>query len=323
MPASDFSYNGEELYITLMRKGLAMDLKQIEYIVKIAEEKSITRAAEKLFLTQSALNQQLLRLEKELGVQLFKRTKSDWSPTPAGEIYLEGAQEILAIQRKTYNRISDLSDIKKGCLSIGFTPGRGIEMFTNVYPRFHSLYPDITVEPNELSVFKQQELIARGGLDIGFMTLCNNQRTKDNYITLFQEEIVLAIPQGHPLSSSAAPKGEPLSVMDLARLKYEPFVLMYKESTIRRMIDQIFRRSGFVPSVLFETSNNSAILSMISANLCCGVVPWHYVKDGPEGIACFALPSRPVWDVAASYGKYAYLSSPAKTFIRLAKEFWT
>lgn len=61
-----------------------MDLKQIEYIVKIADEKSITRAAEKLFLTQSALNQQLLRLEKELGVQLFKRTKSDWSPTPAG-----------------------------------------------------------------------------------------------------------------------------------------------------------------------------------------------------------------------------------------------
>lgn len=71
---------------TLLRKGLAMDLKQIEYIIKIADEKSITRAAEKLFLTQSALNQQLLRLEKALGGQLFKRTKSDWSPTPAGGI---------------------------------------------------------------------------------------------------------------------------------------------------------------------------------------------------------------------------------------------
>lgn len=54
---------------TLLRKGLAMDLKQIEYIIKIADEKSITRAAEKLFLTQSALNQQLLRLEKALGGQ--------------------------------------------------------------------------------------------------------------------------------------------------------------------------------------------------------------------------------------------------------------
>lgn len=54
---------------TLLRKGLAMDLKQIKYIIKIADEKSITRAAEKLFLTQSALNQQLLRLEKALGGQ--------------------------------------------------------------------------------------------------------------------------------------------------------------------------------------------------------------------------------------------------------------
>lgn len=300
-----------------------MDLKQIEYIVKIADEKSITRAAEKLFLTQSALNQQLLKLEKELETQLFKRTKSDWSPTPAGEIYLEGAREILRIQRKTYSRISDLADTKKGCLSIGFTPGRGIEMFTNVYPRFHRLYPDMTVEPNELSVLKQQPLIARGELDVGFMTLCQSQRTSDNYITLFEEEIVLAIPDGHPLSSHASPLGGPLAVMDLSRLRYEPFVLMYKESTIRRMIDDIFRRSGFVPNVLFETASNAAILSMIRARICCGVVPWHYVKDRPEGITCFALPSHPTWDVAASYGKYAYLSSPARTFIRLAKEFWT
>lgn len=308
---------------TLLRKGLAMDLKQIEYIIKIADEKSITRAAEKLFLTQSALNQQLLRLEKELGVQLFKRTKSDWSPTPAGEIYLEGARESLHIKRKTYNRISDQANTKKGYLSIGFTPGRGIEMFTNVYPQFHNLYPDMIIEPNELSVLKQHALIAQGGLDIGFMTLCDNQKTKDNYITLFQEEIILAIPKAHPLSTNAAPKGKPLAVTDLAQLKYEPFVLMYKESTIRRMIDGIFRHSGFVPSVLFETSSNATILSMIKANLCCGVVPWHYVKDQPEGIACFSLPSRPVWDVAVSYGKYAYLSTPAKTFIRLAKEFWT
>ena len=195
-------------------------------------------------------------------------------------------------------------------------------MFTNVYPKFHSLYPDMTVEPNELSVLKQQALIAHDGLDVGFMTLCENQRTKDHYITLFKEEIVLAIPQRHPLSNHAAPKGEPLAVINLSQLKYEPFVLMYKESTIRRMIDDIFRRSGFVPKILFETSSNATIVSMIAANLCCSVIPWHYVKDHPEGIACFALPSHPIWDVAASYGKYAYLSTAAKEFIRLAKEFW-
>ena len=75
-----------------------MDLKQIEYILKIAEEQNITHAAEKLFITQSALNQQLLKLEKELGTPLFYRSRTDWHPTPAGEIYLNAAKDILLIQ---------------------------------------------------------------------------------------------------------------------------------------------------------------------------------------------------------------------------------
>ena len=72
-----------------------MDLRQIQYIVAIAEENNITRAAEKLYITQSALNQQLLKLEKELGVQLFHRSRTDWHPTEAGEIYLKAAREML------------------------------------------------------------------------------------------------------------------------------------------------------------------------------------------------------------------------------------
>ena len=64
-----------------------MDLKQIEYILKIAEEQNITHAAEKLFITQSALNQQLLKLEKELGTPLFYRSRTDWhQPLPAKSI---------------------------------------------------------------------------------------------------------------------------------------------------------------------------------------------------------------------------------------------
>ena len=89
-----------------------MDLKQIEYIVKIAEEENITHAAEKLFITQSALNQQLLKLEKELGTPLFYRSRTDWHPTPAGEIYLDAAREILSIKKDAYDKIHDFSKIQ-------------------------------------------------------------------------------------------------------------------------------------------------------------------------------------------------------------------
>lgn len=86
-----------------------MDLKQIEYIIAISEEHSITRAGEKLFITQSALNQQLQKLEKELGTPLFIRTRSDWQLTPAGQIYVDSAKEILNIRKDAYSRIHDLA----------------------------------------------------------------------------------------------------------------------------------------------------------------------------------------------------------------------
>ena len=104
-----------------------MNLKEIEYIVKIAEERNVTRAAKKLFLTPSALNQQLLHLEREIGTPLFFRSRTGWSPTEAGEVYLSAAREMLRLKRETYHRLQDITDAKKGSLSIGFPPERGAQ----------------------------------------------------------------------------------------------------------------------------------------------------------------------------------------------------
>ena len=303
-----------------------MDLKQIEYIVKIDDEHSITRAAEKLFVTQSALNQQLLRLEKELGAPLFHRSKVDMRPTEIGQVYLDNAREILRIKQHTYNLINDMTDAKKGRLSIGFTPGRGSEMFTHVYPSFHQAYPNVIVEPHELSVHRQQQMISQGNLDIGFQTLSERQRTDSEYIKLGEEEIFLLVPSIHPAAEQLAATqtaSAPFPIANLTLFQYEPFVLMYKESTIRAITDEIFRKSGFTPNVLFETASNNTVLSMIEANLCCGVVPEYYVRRLPKGISCFAFPTHPSWDIAANYRKNGYLSEAAKYFIELVRNFWT
>ena len=303
-----------------------MDLKQIEYIVKSDDEHSITRAAQNLFVTQSALNQQLLRLEKELGAPLFHRSKVDMRPTEIGQVYLDNAREILRIKQRTYNLINDMTDAKKGRLSIGFTPGRGSEMFTHVYPSFHQAYPNVIVEPHELSVHRQQQMISQGNLDIGFQTLSERQRTDSEYIKLGEEEIFLLVPSIHPAAEQLAATqtaSAPFPIANLTLFQYEPFVLMYKESTIRAITDEIFRKSGFTPNVLFETASNNTVLSMIEANLCCGVVPEYYVRRLPKGISCFAFPTHPSWDIAANYRKNGYLSEAAKYFIELVRNFWT
>ena len=186
-----------------------MDTRQIEYILQIAEENNITKAAEKLFITQSALNQQLLKLEKELGTPLFHRSRTNWRLTEAGEIYIEGAKAALQIKNTTYNRIYDVVSARKGHLTIGLTPGRGLRMFTSIYPELHRSFPNLDVRPIEMRVRAQQDAIAKGDIDVGLMTLTQKDQTSDTYYPLKQEELVLIIPSGHanPLCATLAKEG--------------------------------------------------------------------------------------------------------------------
>ena len=299
-----------------------MDFRLLEYIVKIAEEKNITKASEKLFISQSALNQQLLKLEQELGTRLFHRSRTNWHLTEAGKIYVEGARDALKIKHDTYTRIQDICDSKTGTLTIGLTHGRGIYMFASLYPELHSRYPGLDLRPVEMNVYKQQEAIVQGSIDMGFLALSREQRTSDCYENLISEEMVLALPASHPAAGSANPPGRPLAVINLDLLKDTPFVLLFKESSLHEIVDNAFKEAGFEPSLLFETSNTVSILMMVQSTYCCGVVPYFYSRKYPEGVVYFALPGHPCWDLAISYRKDIYLSSAARDFIELAKEYW-
>lgn len=300
-----------------------MDLKQIEYIVKIAEENNITRAAEKLYITQSALNQQLLKLEKELGTPLFHRSRTNWHLTEAGEVYVRTAKEMLVMKRDTYDQIHDLANIQKGRLSVGFTPDRGSRMFSAVYPEFHRTHYGITIEPMELSVHAQQEMITSDDLDIGFMTIAeNDKKPSHEYQAIVNEEIYLAIPKRHPISSDYMNNKVLFPVLDIRLLKEEPFVLMYKESTIRKLVDGIFENAGFEPQVLFETSSTNTILRMIHSEICCGLIPAFYVDFEDQDISYFSLAEKPSWSIVASYKKGRHLSRAAKDFIKLSDKYW-
>lgn len=298
-----------------------MDLKQIEYILAIAEEHSITKAAEKLYITQSGLNQQLLKLETDLGIQLFHRCKNDMQLTDAGKIYVEYGQRICFLKRVAYNMIHDLSENKAGTLSIGLTPERGINMLMNVYPEFHEKFPSIKIEPTEIGVYKQQSLINTGDLDIGFVTVTPNSKNNDDYDHILYEDIFLAIPRSHPLAKKAAPPGEPLTTIDLKELRDEYFILMFKNSTMRPLIDPLFAEAGFQPKVLFETASNVTMRNMVKNNMACSLLPQSYAQD-PSEIAYFYLPQRPHWELCALHKKGYYLTNAAQNFISLAMHYF-
>lgn len=299
-----------------------MDFRLLEYIVKIAEENNITKASEKLYISQSALNQQLLKLEQELGTRLFHRSRTNWHLTEAGKIYVEGARNALKIKQDTYSCIQDICDSKTGTLRIGLTHGRGIYMFTSLYPQLHSRYPGLDLRPVEMNVYRQQEAIVQGSIDMGFLALSREQRTNDCYENLIAEEMVLALPASHPAARFAHPHGQPLAVIDLNLLNDTPFVLLFRESSQRDIVDAALKKEHFIPDLLFETSNTVSILMMVQSTYCCGVVPYFYSLNYQDNVVYFALPGRPYWDLAISYRKDIYLSNAARDFINLAKEYW-
>ena len=304
-----------------------MNLKEIEYIVTLAEEGKLARAAQRLFITPSALTQQVSNLEHEIGLPLFERSRSGWSPTRAGQIYLSSARQILQIRQETDRRLQDLSNSQKGNLSIGVTSEHGTTTFTHIYPAFHKQFPEVTINIYEANVRTQQQMICTGKLDLGILTLSEEQQTEDLYIPLAQEEILLAIPSLHPACGKAVPtEKSPYPELDPNLVRYEPFAMMYKESTMYEVICQAFRIYGFYPETLFFAQRSATTLEMVSAGICCSVVPSYFAVSSHshvfEHVSYFSFPSHPVWNICASRKKGSYLSAAADCFIRLSQEYW-
>ncbi|MFB5676320.1 LysR family transcriptional regulator [Paenibacillus terreus] len=298
-----------------------MDLKQLEYIIHIAEENNITKASEKLFITQSALNQQLLKLEKELGTQLFVRSRNNWHLTQAGKIYVENAKNILRIKKDTYNQINDILETREGNLVIGLTPERGTQMFAAIYPTFYKKFPKVKIDLIEMPVKKQQVEILQGNIDIGFLTLQDFQKTNDNYIHLCFESIILGVPSAHPLAQVGGKLGEPLPEISLKLLENDSFAVMQTGSTLREIFNHLINEENISPHILLETRSCHTLFEMVAQGICCSVFPITYAKPS-SAVSYFSIRQNPVWEVTASYKKDSYLSNAAKELIAMATDYW-
>ncbi|MFV0441523.1 MAG: LysR family transcriptional regulator [Lachnospirales bacterium] len=300
-----------------------MNLNELDYLIKLEEEKNITKAAKKLYITPSALNQHLHKLEEEIGTVLFVRTNEGWIPTEAGEVYLETAKRILVMKSNAYNMIYDIASLENNSLTIGLPPERGTNMFTSVYPIFHKEFPNVTINLIEKSVLMQQDLISKGSIDLGFVTLMNSQKTNDNYVHIKDEELFIVLHSENPICKLATKKrGYPYQVLSLNDIKKEAFAIMHKDSTFRHCVDELFLAENLEPNILFETARTRTIMNMVAANICCGVVPYAAVSHAKENVRFFCMENRPKWGIYATYKKGNYLRAPSKRLIELATDYW-
>ena len=294
-----------------------MDLKQLEYIVEIAKEKNITKAAKKLYITQSALNQTLLKLEKEIGEPLFERSKLNLYLTEIGKIYIEQAKKILEIKKETYEKIDEIKGNYNSTIRIGLTPERGMLMFLSIYPIFHEIYPNIKIEALELSVEEQHKMIEERKLDIAFVNVAENQKTKNIYQLIRKEKLILAIPD--KIFKNLKSK----NIKNIFnKIIKEDFVMLPQNTTIRGVIDEYFKKFELFPKILFESKNSSLLIKMVESQLVCTIVSEIHAIES-DNIKYILLEDFSHLDYSVMFKKDKFLSTPIKRFIKLAKEYWT
>lgn len=170
---------------------------------------------------------------------------------------------------------------------------------------------------------RQNELLLSGQLDLGLVMLLESARINLEYITLFEEDLILGIPKNHPEAARANPFGMPLATTDLRRFHDSKFSLIFSSSTMRQLVDPLFQQAGYKPQILIETAMNHALIQLVSKGFCCTILPYSRMLNSPYSADCawFKLQGRPRWQVCFARRKDTSLSEAHRYLIRLAKRY--
>lgn len=225
-----------------------MDLKELTYIVTIANEGSISRAAEKLFMAQSSLSQSLQVYETELGTPIFMRTSRGVRPTAAGEVFLSHARQILQHYHLAQSEVWDIEGMRGGKVEFGISTFRGTYLLPPVLRRFRQQYPKVHVEISEMDSAELEDQISKGLLDLALIAM-PPVRLKQNLEPLMRDEILIVATQDHPIMNyvKTAPEAEGRTWVDFRDAAPYEFILGPPNTVLGRIARQEFRRCGKEP----------------------------------------------------------------------------
>jgi len=240
-----------------------MNTKMLKYITTVAEERSISAAAKKLYISQPALSQSIIALEKRLGVLLFDRCTFPLKLTYAGEIFVEAANRILNIERETEIRLDELTNNKTGRIIVGLSLFRNSTIIPQIMPQFKMKYPRVKIELIETPNSPTFDMIINGKVDMAFVT--NTTNLELNYVKLLSDRVLLALGKDHPLSRNYAYTDD-YPVIELDQLRNETFTMQRQGSKLYALTNEIFKDNNFTPATIIETTSIDLANRMAAVN---------------------------------------------------------
>ena len=259
-----------------------MGIREMNYIIAIAEEGSISKASERLFMAQSSLSQFLSSLEHETGSRLFVRTSTGVRPTESGRLMIEYAYR----QRSEYHRlrdeIQDVEALKGGRVILGISTFRGTFLLPPVLDEFGKNYPGVHVEIVEANSMALEVMLRNGTIDIALIIMPPKLLKPHDVEFLMHDEICIIAGKNHPvLELAKASPPHSLSripkCINLADTMEFEFLLSDYDTILGRESRRIFREHGLVPKVhneklsaFFAASLGAAGLGLAFTYYCAG-----------------------------------------------------
>ncbi|GHE00021.1 LysR family transcriptional regulator [Streptomyces alanosinicus] len=264
-----------------------MSLRQFEYALAVAEEGSVTAAAELLHVAQPSVSQQIRGLERELGVELFARTPSGLVPTAAGRAFLREAEVAVRAARRARATARAGADELVGELVVAVQMGFGTRQLPGALGALRRRYPRL-----EVTVFEEpgsaelERLCRRGVLDLALMAAC--ERSPADAHRLGDEEFVVVLGAGH--AQLAADR------VELRELAGEPWVRFDRDSALDGVLLKVLRDNDLPPTTAARVSQTATAVRWAAHGLGVTLVPASAVPHGHEHLVrpVFPVVSQPV-----------------------------
>jgi DNA-binding transcriptional LysR family regulator len=239
-----------------------MELRHLRYFVAVAEMLSFTKAAQKLHLAQPSLTRQIHNLEEEIGVQLLNRSKSHVALTVEGRSFLVDARRLLALASESVAAVQRLSRGETGQLNIGYISNFNFEVLPKTLGAFREGFPHIALNLFDMTPAEQLRALETRKIDLGFLGLRPPIVTKDlQWECLARHQIIVAIPQNHPLAKKLK--------IDLADLKTMFFVGMSEKTHpgFREWLCEVCRPGDFTPRILQDAEIEPGLMRFVAEGL--------------------------------------------------------
>lgn len=245
-----------------------MDFEKINYLKVILEEKSITKASKKLYISQPALSKFVSKLEEEIGLKIFKRETNGLQLTPAGELFYKKIQEIHRIHEELQNEIGNIKSGKVKKIKIGIVLNRSPYILPGLLKYLNGKYKDLRIEIYENKSFELEEMLIREQIDFAILPLpIKHSKLLDEKV-IYTENILLI-----------APPEKNIETINNNIFENEEVILLKKQQHLRLMIDTYFKKKMITPKIKIETDNLECLLTLVEEGLGIGFASSTILED--------------------------------------------